>query len=595
MVLITGFLGRFSQQRFEEYQKERLEQKDKRMNIIGEVLSGIRIIKWFTWEENFLAKIASIRRIEIGHLKNFIYTDVIQRTMYSLLPSTVGLVSFVVQTQVLHQPLDPSVGFTSLLLFAILSYPLQELADRISSYSRAAPSLGRITKLLNVRNVAGLGDSTATAEPQSVVDNTTDPAIVFTDVTLVYSSCKEVLDDEKVKSASSCKSYLNRCCLGRRSSADSDKSDIEEGIELNPLVSATNITNVSDDDVGTVVLKNLNFVIPSKALVAVTGLTGSGKSTLILGMLGECRRISGVVSVNDDFLGTSGEGCALRGVSYVSQNAWIQNATIRDNILMGSEYDESRYNAVLKACALELDLQSMTNGDATEIGERGVNLSGGQQQRVNLARAAYSYSKIILMDDPLSAVDAHVGDYIFKHLICEFLQDRTRVLVTHAISLVVPAADLVIMLNNESKSIAVCCAPSELQTKLSTVSASNGREAKQVVASKSGSMKSVESIDRFIDLLIDSTKCKVDDSISDTVACEGSSVDEDDGDGTGIEAKEANEDSSSESKSCAVAAAPDNGVDSSEFIEKEFKAKGTIKWNVYWFYLSACGGIVSSI
>ena len=621
MVFVTGVLGRYSQTRFEKYQKDRLEQKDKRMNIIGEVLSGIRIIKWFTWEENFLAKIAKIRSVEIGHLKNFIHTDVIQRTMYSLLPSTVGLVSFVVHTQVLHLPLDPSVGFTSLLLFSLLRRPLQIFPDMISSCAKAILSLGRITKLLNVRNVVGLDDNRANEVPPSTEDHIDDQAIVFTNVTLAYCSSKQVLDDENVKLTSSCQSCLSRCCVGQHSPESSDKSDIEEGIELNPLVSTADISAATVDDTGNVVLKGLDFVIPSRALVAVTGLTGSGKSTLLLGVLGECRRLSGEVTVNDSFISTSNsveggmEGCGLRGVSYVSQNAWIQNATIRENVLMGNEYNESRYKAVLKACALELDLVNMTNGDLTEIGERGVNLSGGQQQRVNLARAAYSHSSIILMDDPLSAVDAHVGDYIFNHLICEFLQDRTRVLVTHAISLVVPRADLVIMLNNDKKSIEACCAPRDLQSKLcisrKVVGTSspgvdpvdapnNDMKMKLNGGSENVSIKSIESIDRFMDLLIDSTKCKVQSNTDSTgsatvkeeVLCEDSLV----GDSIATSNHDTGCSTYSEvSLDNAPSGAAVDVADSAEFIEKEFKAKGTIKWNVYWFYLSACGGIVSSV
>jgi len=627
MVLVTGSIGRFSQIRYEKFQKERLEQKDKRMNIVGEVLSGIRIIKWFTWEENFLAKIAKIRSIEIGHLKNYIYTDVIQRTMYSLVPAIVGLISFVVHTQVLHLPLDPSVGFTSLLLFSLLRRPLQIFPDMISSCSKAVLSLCRISKLLNVRDVVGLADIRANGILRNVMSHTADQDIVFTNVTLAYSSRKQALDEERVQLHNCCRSYLNRCCVGQHNPEGNYKSDIEEGIELNPLVGTASITSASGDDTCTTVLKDLNFVIPSKALVAVTGLTGSGKSTLILGILGECRRLSGEVIVKDDYLSTSTlrgsermEGCVLRGLSYVSQTAWIQNATIRENILMGNEYIESRYNAVVKACALELDLMNMTNGDLTEIGERGVNLSGGQQQRVNLARAAYSYSKIILMDDPLSAVDAHVGDYLFKHLICDFLQDRTRVLVTHAISLVVPKADLVIILNNEKKSLEVCCVPAELESKLCTkrntdmpkpgvVSPDAGgicMKIKHHGDTNSLAMKSVESIDRFLDLLIDSTKHRVDESSygnsgntgnttsDDEVMCEDSAVDEDITAHNRETSHGVFNEVSLESSNAAAATVSD-GVDSAEFVEKEFKAKGTIKWNVYWFYLSACGGVLSSI
>lgn len=133
-------------------------------------------------------------------------------------------------------------------------------------------------------------------------------------------------------------------------------------------------------------------------------------------------------------------------LSYAPQVPWIQQATVRENILFGSTYDEQRYNEVLRCCALDSDLSVLPLGDRTDIGEKGINLSGGQKQRVSLARAAYSYSDIVVMDDVLSAVDAHVGEHIFRHLICGFLSGRTRVLVTHQLSMVLGKADTVLCL-----------------------------------------------------------------------------------------------------------------------------------------------------
>jgi ATP-binding cassette subfamily C (CFTR/MRP) protein 2 len=101
-------------------------------------------------------------------------------------------------------------------------------------------------------------------------------------------------------------------------------------------------------------------------------------------------------------------------IAYVAQSAWIQNGTIRDNILFGKELDHVKYKNTLKVCALENDLCQMTYGDKTEIGERGINLSGGQKQRVQLARAYYQSADIYVLDDIFSALDAHTGSYLFK-------------------------------------------------------------------------------------------------------------------------------------------------------------------------------------
>uniref|UniRef100_A0A8C2GUF4 ABC-type glutathione-S-conjugate transporter n=1 Tax=Cyprinus carpio TaxID=7962 RepID=A0A8C2GUF4_CYPCA len=179
-------------------------------------------------------------------------------------------------------------------------------------------------------------------------------------------------------------------------------------------------------------LKRISVRVPCGSLVAVVGHVGSGKSSLLSAMLGETEKRSGAISGS---------------IAYVPQQAWIQNASLQDNILFGREKKESWYQRVLEACALLPDLDNLPAGDATEIGEKGLNLSGGQKQRVSLARAVYRKADVYLLDDPLSAVDAHVGQHIFNKVIGPkgILRDKTRVLVTHGMSFL-PQADLILVL-----------------------------------------------------------------------------------------------------------------------------------------------------
>ncbi|XP_051994835.1 multidrug resistance-associated protein 1 isoform X4 [Xyrauchen texanus] len=188
----------------------------------------------------------------------------------------------------------------------------------------------------------------------------------------------------------------------------------------------------SKDDPPT--LKRINVHIPEGALVAVVGHVGSGKSSLLSALLGEMQKQVGSVSIKGS-------------VAYVPQQAWIQNATLKDNILFGRETKENWYQKVVDACALLPDLEILPGGDLTEIGEKGVNLSGGQKQRVSLARAVYCSCAVYLLDDPLSAVDAHVGKHIFDKVIGPqgVLQGRTRVLVTHGLSFL-PQVDLILVM-----------------------------------------------------------------------------------------------------------------------------------------------------
>ncbi|RLV99346.1 hypothetical protein DV515_00009898 [Chloebia gouldiae] len=181
-------------------------------------------------------------------------------------------------------------------------------------------------------------------------------------------------------------------------------------------------------------LKDINMLIPSGSLVAIVGHVGCGKSSLVSALLGEMEKLEGEVAVKGS-------------VAYVPQQAWIQNATLKDNILFGQAPNEEKYQDALEACALKTDLEVLPGGDQTEIGEKGINLSGGQRQRVSLARAVYSSSDIFLLDDPLSAVDSHVAKHIFDKVIGPdgVLKGKTRILVTHGISFL-PQVDHIIVL-----------------------------------------------------------------------------------------------------------------------------------------------------
>uniref|UniRef100_A0A4W3JJU3 ATP-binding cassette, sub-family C (CFTR/MRP), member 3 n=1 Tax=Callorhinchus milii TaxID=7868 RepID=A0A4W3JJU3_CALMI len=182
------------------------------------------------------------------------------------------------------------------------------------------------------------------------------------------------------------------------------------------------------------VLHNIDLVAPEGALVAVVGHVGCGKSSLVSALLGEMERLEGSVSVQGS-------------VAYVPQQAWVQNATLRENIVFGQPHIEHKYQLTLQACALLPDLTVLPGGDNTEIGEKGINLSGGQKQRVSLARALYSDSDVYLLDDPLSAVDAHVAKHIFDQVIGPegALKGKTRVLVTHGVSFL-PQVDHIVVL-----------------------------------------------------------------------------------------------------------------------------------------------------
>ncbi|KAL3659861.1 hypothetical protein V7S43_015163 [Phytophthora oleae] len=187
-----------------------------------------------------------------------------------------------------------------------------------------------------------------------------------------------------------------------------------------------------------VLLNQVNLTVKKRDLVIVYGAVGSGKSSLCLALLGEMQKLAGDVFVRGS-------------VAYYSQETWIQNMTIRDNILFGLPYDQHKYLQVIAACGLLPDLHQLPGGDSTEIGQKGVNLSGGQKARLCLARACYSDADILLLDSPLAAVDAIVQNQIFHDCICTLLKDKTVVLVTHSIDIVSSKAANVKILVEDGK------------------------------------------------------------------------------------------------------------------------------------------------
>ncbi|OWM85822.1 hypothetical protein CDL15_Pgr012072 [Punica granatum] len=181
-------------------------------------------------------------------------------------------------------------------------------------------------------------------------------------------------------------------------------------------------------------LKDINLKVLRGMRVAVCGTVGSGKSSFLSCILGEVPKVSGIVRL-----------CGTK--AYVAQSPWIQSGKIEDNILFGKEMDRARYERVLEACCLKKDLEILSFGDQTVIGERGINLSGGQKQRIQIARALYQDADIYLFDDPFSAVDAHTGSHLFKECLLGHLSTKTVIYVTHQVEFL-PAADLILVMKD---------------------------------------------------------------------------------------------------------------------------------------------------
>ncbi|XP_061290366.1 ATP-binding cassette sub-family C member 4-like isoform X2 [Bos javanicus] len=198
------------------------------------------------------------------------------------------------------------------------------------------------------------------------------------------------------------------------------------------IVDVQDFTAFWEKESGSPTLQGLSFTVRPGELLAVIGPVGIGKSSLLSAVLGELPPSQGKVSV-------------LGRIAYVSQQPWIFSGTVRSNILFGKKYEKQRYEEVIRACALEEDLQSFEDRDLTEIGDRGTTLSGGQKARINLARAVYQDADIYLLDDPLSAVDAEVSRHLFEQCICQLLTEKITILVTHHLQYLEGATQILIL------------------------------------------------------------------------------------------------------------------------------------------------------
>lgn len=352
-------------------------------------------------------------------------------------------------------------------------------------------------------------------------------------------------------------------------------------ITENPLLIENGTFSWGGDDS---VLKNINMQVEKGKCVAVVGTVGSGKSSLICAMLGEMDKISGRVN-------TVGK------VAYVPQQAWIQNATLQDNILFGRPMDRKRYDQVLQACALKQDLEILPGGDQVEIGEKGINLSGGQKQRVSLARAVYNEADIYFLDDPLSAVDSHVGKHIFEEVLGPkgILAKKTRVLVTHSITYLPEVDNIFVLKGGEISETGTYKELLERKGAFADFLIQHLTEVNE-------EQEDVEEIKAQIEALAgEELKAKMERAISETRARSNSQSNSNPGEllrqestisDTGSLRRRTPEKKSAESPQ-KTDKAIENGTANQKLIETEKAETGSVKWDVYKHYLKSIGWTLS--
>lgn len=367
---------------------------DGRVRTMNEILSSIKLIKMYAWEDSFEKKIAGLRKTERGHLQRVSYVQNLNTSITSLIPTVATVLTFTVHT-LLGLPLNSTEAFTTIAIFNSMRFCLALMPLSVKALAEAAVSLSRLRKILLIQN----------PEPYLKLRKDSDSAIVMKNATLSWAKT-----DSKLNSSPSAANGVN----GHKAEHVYEKIDAENKPTL----------------------RNISFTLPKGKLLGVCGNVGSGKTSLISSILEQMHLLQGSITADGTF-------------AYVSQQAWIFHGTVRENILMGEAYDQAKYSRVLDVCSLRADLKILPYGDQTEIGERGLNLSGGQKQRISLARAVYSNRDIFLLDDPLSAVDAHVGKHIFEECIKKELQGKSVILVTHQLQYLEFCDDILVLEDGE--------------------------------------------------------------------------------------------------------------------------------------------------
>jgi ABC-type multidrug transport system fused ATPase/permease subunit len=453
--------------------------RDTKMAVVTEALQGIRQIKFSALENQWQAKIGKVRDNELNEQWNVFAYDT--WLMFCWITSPIMLSATSLATYaIIYGELTPSVAFTSIGVFRQLEVTLAVIPELTTDLIDAWVSIARIEKYLNSPEIAS---------------NTSDsPNISLEDATIAWPS-----DEEK-----------------------------EDGDQR-------------------YVLRNLNLSFPPKELSVISGKTGTGKSLLLASLLGEVDVLSGKVNVpkppsiydRHDDKATAENWIIDSSIAFVAQIPWIENASIKDNILFGLPFDEARYQKTIEVCALRKDLEMLTDGEKTEIGANGINLSGGQRWRVTFARALYSRAGILILDDIFSAVDATTGRYLFEKALCGPLgAGRTRILVTHHVALVKSKANYIVELGDGT-------------------------------VEHAGLMSEIEDGGILKEIL----------------SHESPEVIKDDEDATAV--------NSEESSDIEGNGEPLKKIDSkaaAKFVEEEAREKGRVKKDIYIGYIKSCGG-----
>ncbi|TDL23375.1 hypothetical protein BD410DRAFT_820769 [Rickenella mellea] len=394
-VPVTGYIANIIQ----NVQVERMKKTDSRVQLVSEVMGVLRMIKMFGWEAKINAQLAEKREEELKYIFKHQMLRICNGLISYLIPLSTMIATYSVYTIIMKKQLTASTVFSSMAVFDMVKDQLHSIYHMVPLCVQAKVSLDRVAEFLHESELLdeyeggqnSLKSSAAAFSQRLAMGD----FIGFRDASFVWS---------------------------KRSGASSTPSQLSFRLRID----------------GELQFKPGSFNL-------IVGPTGSGKTSLLMALLGEMHFVP---TRRESYFNLPRAG----GVAYAAQEAWVQNETIRDNILFGSPYEENRYKQVIYECCLERDLELFEAGDNTEVGEKGLTLSGGQKARITLARAIYSRAKIILLDDVLAALDVHTARWVVnKCLQGDIIRGRTVLLVTHNVAIIEQHADFVVTVTSDGR------------------------------------------------------------------------------------------------------------------------------------------------
>lgn len=354
---------------------------DERVRLMNEVIAGMQVIKMYTWEKPFAKFIALARRHEIDSIRGASYIRAIILS-FMLFATRVSLFVTILSYVLFGEQITAKKVFVVTAFYNLLRQAMTNFFPQaVSQISEANVSINRLNTFM-------LYEEKAPNEGENEI----------------------------------AKANGNDC---------NEHTFIQDNSH-HAVVIEKGFAKWSDESVHDYIFEDLNIKIKRGSVVAIIGPVGSGKSSLLQVILKELPLLKGKLEVYGD-------------IGYASQEPWLFTGTVRQNIVFNRPYDNLRYRNVVTRCSLKRDFSLLPNADKTIVGERGVSLSGGQRARVNLARAVYQDADIYLLDDPLSAVDTHVGRELFDQCIMRYLKDKTVILVTHQLQFLKDVDHIIIL------------------------------------------------------------------------------------------------------------------------------------------------------